>query len=195
MKIVGITGGIGSGKSTVCSFFSKWNIPVFISDIETKKIMNQNKDLKNILIQNFGKDTYTKDTLNTRYLSNIVFKKNDKLNLLNQIVHPFVEVQFEYWISKQNHNFIIKETAILFETGIYKNCDYVVTIVSDTQTRLQRTMQRNQLTENQIKQRMLNQWNDDKKIALSDFVIENNDSLEQLEKQTKQLYNKLILLF
>ena len=176
MKIVGLTGGIGSGKSTVAKVFATFNIPVYNSDIEAKKLMNTSSEIKKQLIFEFGEQVYLKNYLNKKFLANIIFNDKQKLEYVNSIVHPVVINHFNKWVSLQTTSYVIKENAILFESGMYKNVDFIVTVTAPEETRIKRVQKRDNSTYEEVKSRIKNQISDKEKIKKSDFVIYNNNT-------------------
>lgn len=191
MKIVGLTGGIGSGKTTVAKEFKKLGVPIYIADDEAKKLMNTSKVIKRKLVELFGEEAYINEELNRPYLAKIIFNDESYLQKMNAIVHPRVAKHFEKWVKKQDSPYIIKEVAILFENGSYKHCDFIITVTAKIQTRIERLLKRDNTTVSKIEAIMKNQWQDDKKIALSDFVIKNN-VLEDTVKQVQETHNQLL---
>jgi dephospho-CoA kinase len=172
-KIIGLTGGIGSGKTTVANYFSALGIPVYIADDEAKKIM-QSSGIKELIRNAFGTVVFDGITLNREKLAAIVFNDPEKLAQLNAIVHPAVRIHFEKWILNHSKTpFVIYEAAILFESGYYKKCDFIITVIAPLETRIQRVMERDTTSREQVLNRINMQWNDDERIAKSDFVIEN----------------------
>ncbi|WP_062060487.1 dephospho-CoA kinase [Aquimarina longa] len=192
MKVVGLTGGIGSGKSTVAKMFKKLGIAVYISDDEAKLLMNKDELLKKRIIELLGEDSYVSDKLNRSYIANIVFNDASKLLRLNAIVHPVVANHFNEWKERQNGIYVIKEAAILFENEGYKHCDYTILVSAPTPVRIQRILKRDTTTKENIQSRMNNQWNDDKKIPLADFVIY-NENIENTENQVYEIHKELSL--
>jgi len=173
---VGITGGIGSGKSTVCKVFRVLGIPVFEADSVAKKLLNNDLQIREQLIQLFGASVYLPDgTIDRKYLAGIVFSNSPLLGQLNSIVHPAVRKAFNEWYLTQNAPYIIHEAAILFESGFYKMMDKTITVVTDENERIERVVKRDEITAELVRQRMKNQWSDEEKIKLADFVIGNND--------------------
>ncbi len=191
MKIVGLTGGIGSGKTTVAKEFKKLGVPIYIADDEAKKLMNTSKVIKRKLVELFGEEAYINEELNRPYLAKIIFNDESYLQKMNAIVHPRVAKHFQKWVKKQDSPYIIKEVAILFENGSYKHCDFIITVTAKIQTRIERLLKRDNTTVSKIEAIMKNQWQDDKKIALSDFVIKNN-VLEDTVKQVQETHNQLL---
>ena len=173
MKIVGLTGGIGSGKTTVAKQFMGLGIPVYIADEEAKKLMATSKIIQRKLIQLFGNEAYMNNQLNKPYIANIIFNDKTYLQKMNAIVHPKVAQHFKKWVLKQTSPYIIKEVAILFETGGNKECDKVILITAPVSLRIERAMKRDNLTKDEILVRINNQLSDEEKIKMSDFVVEN----------------------
>lgn len=192
MIIVGLTGGIGSGKTTVAKQFSKLGIPVYIADDEAKKLMRKSKIIKRKLIKLFGEEAYVEGELNKPYLANIIFNDKGYLEKMNAIVHPKVARHFEKWAQKQNAPYVIKEVAILFENGGDKACDYVITVTAPIKTRIKRLLKRDVTSKEKIEAIMKNQWTDEEKIKHSHFVIENTD-LENTIKQVLEVHKKLLV--
>ena len=173
MKVVGLTGGIGSGKTFVSELFSKLGVPVYISDKKAKKLMHTDKKLIHSITKLFGKKAYVNNNLNREYIASKVFTDKKLLEKLNAIVHPAVANDFNKWKAKQNSKFVIKEAAILFETGSYKTCDKIILVTAPEAIRIERVRKRDNVTERTVKDRMNNQWPDNQKKMLSDYVINN----------------------
>lgn len=190
MKIVGLTGGIGSGKSTVLRLFQDLGAAIFIADIEAKKLMNSDKGLIADIVNLFGEKAFVNNTLNTNYIASIVFKESQKLEELNALVHPKVREQFYNFIKETKAEIVIYEAAILFESGSDKICDFVITVTADFNKKVDRIMNRDGVTKQQILDRMKHQSNDDYKIKKSNFVITNN-SLLYTKMQVATIYNLL----
>lgn len=173
-KIIGLTGGIGSGKSTVANYIASKGIPVYIADEEAKKIMERD-DVKQKIQNLFTESILNSDnSLNRKKIAEFVFNNPDKLKELNAIVHPEVQLHFKNWLKEhKNYPFIIKEVAILFETGGNKQCDKVILITAPEELRIERAMKRDNLSKKDILVRIKNQISDSKKKELSDFVVEN----------------------
>jgi dephospho-CoA kinase len=173
-KIIGLTGGIGSGKTTVANHFRVAGIPVYIADDEARKIM-QSDEINAEIKKKFGDTVFDNGILNREKLSGIVFNDPEKLKLLNAIIHPAVKKHFSSWILNQkNAPYIIYEAAILFESGSYKDCDIIITVTAPLELRIQRVIQRDKTTRENVLSRINMQWNDEKRIEKSDFVIEND---------------------
>lgn len=182
-KIIGITGGIGSGKTTVAKYLIHLGYPVYISDIEAKNVMQQ----KNVLLQiveKFGSAILdTKGVLQREKLASIVFNNPEKLSQLNAIVHPAVKQHFIEWLkNNQDKPILFKEAAILFESGSYKDCDFIITVTAPMQQRIERVMKRDNTTSEKVVQRINNQISDEERIAKSNFVI-SNTTLKETEQQ------------
>ena len=188
---VGLTGGIGSGKTTVANFFIELGVPVYFADDEAKKLMNSSTYIKNNLIREFGEKTFQNGELNRKYLASIVFHDTSKLNIINGIVHPAVADHFANWIKKQKSNYIIQENAILFENKTSSIFDYIITVTAPIDLKIERILKRDLGSKNDILSRMKNQWDDDRKMELSDFVIDNID-LADTKKQVNQIHKKLL---
>ena len=173
-KIIGLTGGIGSGKSTVANYIASKGIPVYIADEEAKKIMERD-DVKQKIQNLFTESILNSDnSLNRKKIAEFVFNNPDKLKELNAIVHPEVRLHFKNWLKEhKNYPFIIKEVAILFETGGNKQCDKVILITAPEELRIERAMKRDNLTKKDILVRIKNQFSESKKKELSDFIVEN----------------------
>jgi dephospho-CoA kinase len=175
MKI-GVTGGIGSGKTTVCRIFSALGIPVFASDTEARKIMETDPVVIEQINLIAGRNIYEEGTLNRSELAGIIFNNNELLDKVNKVVHPVVRENFNQWQKSQQADYIILEAAILFESGSFRNVDRIITVTAPVEERIQRIARRNNLSREQIIDRMRNQTDDEYKISRSDFVIDNSDN-------------------
>jgi len=189
--IVGITGGIGSGKTTISKYFEGFSIPVYHADLEAKALMNRSKVIKRKLIALFGDDAYINNTLNRDYLRSQIFKEKKLLSKMNAIVHPKVGAHFKRWVKKQNAPYVLKEVAIIFENNLQNQYDYIITVIADKEERVKRVMQRDNSSRDSVKAIIRNQLSDQEKIKKSDFVIENNDS-EAAKLQAQIIHNNLI---
>ena len=175
MKKVGLTGNIGSGKTTISKFFKILNIPVFNSDLVSKQILIENQDIKFKIEDIFGSNSYDGKKLNTSYIAQIVFNDKETLKQLNQLIHPLVQQSFEHWSERnKNYPYLIKEAAILFESNSYKKLDKIICVTAPDELRIGRIIKRNGLSRTQVLQRMNNQMNQFKKAKLSDYVIKND---------------------
>ncbi|MDG1729089.1 MAG: dephospho-CoA kinase [Algibacter sp.] len=191
MIIVGLTGGIGSGKTTVAKQFSELGIPVYIADEEAKKLMRRSKIIKRKLIKLFGKEAYVNGELNKPFLANLIFNDKSYLQKMNAIVHPKVARHFEKWVLKQQAPYVIKEVAILFENGGQKACDFVITVTAPIETKIKRLLKRDHTSKEKIEAIMKNQWTDEEKVKHSHFVIE-NIQLENTKQQVLKIHEKLL---
>ncbi|SDU01550.1 dephospho-CoA kinase [Polaribacter sp. Hel1_33_78] len=190
--IVGLTGGIGSGKTTVAKLFSKFNdVAIYIADIEAKKLMNSSEIIKKKLIKQFGESSFVNQKLNRNYISEIVFNDKEKLSILNAIVHPEVKKHFQDFIKKNiDKTYIIYENAILFESGSNLLCDYIITVYANVNTKIERVILRDSSTKEVVESRMKNQWNDSKKIVQSNYII-CNENLDETKTQVNKIHNIL----
>ena len=193
MIIVGLTGGIGSGKSTVAKMFRELKVPVYDSDEEAKKLMVSSKKVKKSILELLGKGAYKDDVLDRELIAGKVFKDPELLQQLNAIVHPAVRAHFLKWVQKKAVPYVIQETALIFENGVQDKYDYTLLITSPKEIRLQRVMDRDGVSEQQVLERMKNQIADDEKMHLADFFIENVD-LETTRQKVKDLHAKLLAL-
>ena len=192
-KIIGLTGGIGSGKSRVVEVFTTLGVPCYIADQAAKKLMINNAMVKEQILDLFGEKAYDQNGLNRAYIGELVFKDPEKLKALNAIVHPAVAQDFSEWVSQQDYPYVIKEVAILFETGGYKAVDQSLLITAPKEVRLQRAMQRDQSTKEEVLARMNNQWEDEQRLPLASQVIENL-TWNETEKEIKRLHKYFLLL-
>lgn len=195
MIMVGLTGGIGSGKSTVAEIFAQLGIPIYNSDTRAKTLMNSDIALIAAIKNLFGEDIYDQDNhIKREKLASIVFNNATKLQQLNAIVHPAVKEDSRNW-QKNNIQFpyLIKESAILFETGIYKEMQKNILVVAPEALRIERVMQRDQCSREEVLARMSKQMKDEEKIKMADFIIE-NDGIHSLILQVNEIHNTLLNL-
>lgn len=193
MLKVGITGGIGSGKTTVCRMFELLGIPVFYADDEAKKVMHTDKLLREELLQNFGPAVYSnRGELDRKYLAEIVFRDEEELRKLNALVHPAVFRAFDQWVEKyQDAPYIIKEAALLFESDSYKMCDTTIVVKAPENVRIARVMKRDRVNAEQVRQRMNKQLSEEKKEELAEHILINDESV-LLIPQILVLHQKLL---
>ena len=192
MVKVGLTGGIGSGKTTVSNFLLDYGIPVYNSDSKGKTLMNTNLELKNNIVSIFGERVYDNGILNTNLLSSIVFNDSTKIEQLNNLVHPKVAQDFNQWVGKNNNKpILVKESAILIESGAYLNMDKIILVVSEKSTRINRVSKRDNSDLESIEKRINLQLTDNEKIKYADYIIENNSSLEHLKLEVLKVVNKI----
>lgn len=175
--VIGITGGIGSGKTTVCKVFGLLGIPVFEADIEARHLMNSNSEIKTAMINLFGESIYTSEgQLNRQLLAPLIFQNNFLRVKVNELVHPVVRKEFYKWMKlKKTYTYVIYEAAILFEGGFYEKMDYSILVTAPKEQRIARTMQRNKITEQMVKERMKSQWPEEKKSKLADLCLVNDN--------------------
>ena len=196
MKKIGITGGIGSGKSTICKVFESFGVPVYYADQEAKNIYSKNKDLKDKVIDLFGNDIYLQSgEINREKLAEIVFSDKNKLEALNRIVHPAVAEDFNNWCSNQekNNSYIIKEAALLIESGSYKQLDYLFYVSAPLEERINRVVKRDNTSAVNVKARINNQKSEKENISYADLVLLNDNNtllLPELIAIHKRMVNK-----
>ena len=191
MLKIGLTGGIGSGKSTVAKVFQTLGIPVYYADDAAKELMNNNEGLKQQIILHFGEDVYENKVLNRKLLAQKVFNNPTQLHLLNSLVHPATIQAAEDWFVQQKAPYCIKEAALIFESGSQQNLDFVIGVYTPTTLRLQRVMQRDKTTKEEVQQRIDMQIDETIKMRLCDFVVNNNEQ-ELLIPQVMALHEKFI---
>jgi dephospho-CoA kinase len=191
MLKIGLTGGIGSGKTTVAHIFEVLRIPVYYADNAAKRLMNEDNNLKQQIIAHFGEESYVDGKLNRSYLSTVVFSDAEKTKLINSIIHPATIADAELWMCKQTTPYAIKEAALIFEAAAEKQLDLVIGVQSPLPIRMQRVMQRDNITEEAVLARMQKQMNEEEKINRCDFVIV-NDEEELLIPQVVELHEKLL---
>ena len=175
MKKIGITGGIGSGKTYIAAVFQSLGIPIFYADIQAKKLMISSEKLIKLLKEEFSNDIYKDADLNKEKLASIVFSNSDKLQKLNSLVHPIVKEEFNNWCKKQTSPYVIKEAAILFESKSYLGLDAVICVSAPLELRMERLFKRDNSSEKEIKKRIENQISQEEKENLSDYIIVNDD--------------------
>ena len=191
MKKIGLTGGIGVGKTFVSEIFHKMGYSVFLADLHAKKCIHESDDLKKEIKKKFGNEIYQKGFLQKNRLADIIFNDTKKLQELNNLVHPFVQRGFEAWCKNQQSKFVIKEAAILFESEAHKGLDGIICVSAPFEKRIKRVMKRDNCTKEDVIKRIENQMPQEKKEKLSDFVILNNDKKELLP-QIVSICKKLI---
>lgn len=179
MLKVGLTGGIGSGKSIVSKVFELLGIPVYVADVEAKRLMNSDPEIRSKLIAKFGSKAYgLTNELDRKFLADVIFKQPEALQEVNAIVHPVVRKDFERWMSEHGDSpYVVQESAILFDTGLYQFFDKIITVTADQEVRIKRVMQRDSASKEMVLDRMKNQLPEWSKIQRSDFVIYNNSEL------------------
>ncbi len=190
---IGLTGGIGSGKSTVAKVFEVLGVPVFYADEAAKEMMNNNLVLRQHLVDAFGEETYMNNVVNRTYLSSVVFNNATQLERLNAIVHPATIAEAERWFAQQTAAYVIKEAALLFESGSAAGLDYIVGVSAPQPVRIQRVMKRDNVTREQVLQRINKQINEAIKMKLCNFVLM-NDGQQLLLPQVIELHKQLLNL-
>lgn len=191
MTYVGLTGGIGSGKSTVAKFFADLGVPVYNSDERAKLLMNRSESLKRNIKKLLGTNAYKSETLDKTYVAEQVFGDNALLQKLNKLVHPAVKDDFYKWAQEQTSPYVIQEAAILFENGSYINYNKMILVKAPEMERIRRVAARDKATPDQILDRMKTQWEDDRKIPLADYVIE-NINLKETQNSVKKIHEDLL---
>ncbi len=190
---IGLTGGIGSGKSTVARIFELLGVPVYDADDAAKRLMHRDEELKKAIKENFGEEIYKEGKLDRKLLASIVFNDPRKLELLNSLVHPATIRDAENWVEKQSAPYIIKEAAIMFESGVNKMMDYVAGVSAPEELRIERVMKRDGVSREEVLRRMQRQMDEDKKMNLCDFILV-NDEKQLLIPQVLELHQKLLKL-
>ncbi|WP_312088711.1 dephospho-CoA kinase [Chryseobacterium sp.] len=187
-KIIGLTGGIGSGKTTVAKFIENCGFPVYYSDDRAKEIVNDNDDLKSKIKELLGEESYLQNGLyNRKFVAEKVFNDKELLQQLNEIIHPAVRIDFEEWVNKQTQYLIFKETALLFELKLNKQCYQSILVTAEDNIRIKRVMDRDGKTYREVQSVMEKQMPEREKIKIADFVIYNNTGLDDLKDQTEKI--------
>lgn len=193
MLKIGLTGGIGSGKSTVAKVFEVLGVPVYYADDAAKKLMTENEELKASIINAFGEEAYGSGNLNREFIATQVFNNNEKIKLLNSLVHPATIKDALEWMQLQKAPYIIKEAALIFESGANKDLNYVIGVKAPAPLRIQRTMQRDNISADEVKARMNKQMDEEEKLQLCDYVIV-NDEQRLIIPQVLALHEKFLEL-
>ncbi|EGD33832.1 dephospho-CoA kinase [Capnocytophaga sp. oral taxon 338] len=189
---VGLTGGIGSGKTTIANLFANYfSIPIYIADVQAKNLIANNSHLREEIKLLLGERAFVNNVYNTSFVSNIVFSNKQVLDKLNAIIHPYVQEDFLQWKNMQKSPYIIKEAAILFESGSYRDCDYIIMVTAPLEERIKRVIIRDKIDREMVEKRIKNQWSEEKKIKLSTFVIENKEIDKNLDK-IKEVHFKIM---
>lgn len=191
-QIIGLTGGIGSGKTTLANYIRSRGIPVYIADDEARKLLNL-PEIQLEIKKVFGETIFENNQLSRERLSEIVFKDSEKLKALNAIIHPEVKKHFNNWLKDHREvPLVVKEAAILFESGSNKDCDAVISVVAPVEERIARVMARDKVSRQQVLNRMKNQWTDEMRIANSDYCVENTE-LSKAVKQMDEILKKITI--
>jgi dephospho-CoA kinase len=190
--IVGLTGGIGSGKTTVAKLFQNFDtVAVYIADVEAKKIMNSSDVIRTKIIAAFGESTYKENQLDRSYLANIVFNNKEKLHILSNIVHPEVESNFQKFVQlHKKKTYVIYESAILFESKSQQQFNFVISVFLTLEERVKRVIKRDHSSKQEVLDRIEHQWKEDKKLLLSNYLID-NFSLQETEASVKEIHSNL----
>jgi len=191
MKIVGLTGGIGSGKTTVSNMFNDLGVPVYIADLEAKKLMATSKVIKRKLIDLFGPKAYENNELNRAYIASKIFNDKVYLDKMNAIIHPKVATHFKQWLQKQTSKYVIKEAAIIFEHNMQSQYDYIITVIANEEERIKRIIKRDNTSKEKIVSIIKNQISDQEKVKMTDFVII-NDQLDHTKAQVLKIHNAIL---
>lgn len=190
MYKVGITGGIGSGKSTVCAMLEEMGVAVYNSDARAKELMTTSATLREAIVARFGAECYTSEGLNRGYLAERVFGDAAELAALNSLVHPAVMADFEAWAERQEGSYVVFESAILFEAGLEQRVDMAIAVLSPEELRIERAMRRDGTTREQVVARIRRQLSDDERADRAKYAIVNVD-LEELREDVEQLHRRL----
>lgn len=193
-KLVGITGGIGSGKSTICKIFEVLGVKIYYADDRAKHLMETNQEVIADIKSIFGNEAYSSNKLNRAYISEMAFGNKNLLTDLNQVVHPAVKKDFEEWVTENStEKFVLKEAALLIEAGSYKELDVLLLVVADEETRISRVLKRDtQRTEEEVRKIISEQLSDEEKVPLANFIIDNNGNTS-LIRQVVGLHSQLII--
>ncbi len=184
--ILGLTGGIGSGKTSAAKFFEELGIPVYNADNRAKILMNENKIIKQKLIDFFGQDAYHNNELNRKFIAQETFNNKEKLQVLNGIVHPEVFKDNDDWIKNQTSKLVMKEAAIMIESGSYKDCDELILVSAEESIRIDRVLERDQTTREEVKKRINNQLSEEERKKYANFIINNNSDLDHLKQEVNK---------
>jgi len=187
-KIIGLTGGIGSGKSTVAKFIEDCGFPVYYSDVKAKTIVNDNEDVKQKIKNLLGDASYDKNGIyNRKFVGEKVFNNDELLSQLNEIIHPAVRIDFEEWVERQTKYLVFKETALLFELKLHLQCYKSLLVTAEDNLRIKRVMDRDGKTYREVESVMNNQMPEKDKIKMADYIIYNNTNLDDLQEQTEKV--------
>lgn len=189
--IVGLTGGIGSGKSTVAHIFQFLGVPVYEADVHSKEIIDSDKELQSELVNLLGSSILDGERINRPQMAEIIFNDKDLLSKVNALIHPAVGRHFKEWYQAQTFPYVIKEAAILFESGSYKQCDKVLVVAAPREMRIERVMQRSGMKREEVEARMNNQWPEERKLEKADYIV-NNDLSGSVIKQVLAIHEDII---
>ncbi|APD06555.1 dephospho-CoA kinase [Flavobacteriaceae bacterium UJ101] len=194
MKIVGLTGGIGSGKSTVAQLFEKKGIPTYNSDLRAKFLMNNDLSLQKEIKSLLGNQAYDEKGLSRKWIAKKVFDDPQLLQKLNEIVHPAVKKDFEEWVLIQKTPYVLKEAAILIESGAYKGCDKIIVVTAELENRVKRLLLRDNSTVEEIQKRIQNQMSEKERLNYADYIIINDTDLKFLELKVLETHKEILKL-
>ena len=190
MKRIGLTGGIGSGKTYIAGILEKMGYPVYYSDAQSKVLTDTHPLIREKLVARFGREIYTEQGLNRKVLAELIFASEEHRLFVNELIHPLVRNNFEHWCSEQRSPIVFNEAAILFETGAYRQFDGTLLVVAPLELRIERVMQRDRCSKKEVEERMKSQWSDDQKIPLATAVITSNGKfplVSQIERSVQTL--------
>lgn len=188
--IVGLTGGIGSGKSTVAEIFKSIGIPVYDADQNSKQLIDE-EPLQTKLVGLLGKEVLTAGLIDRPKMASLIFNNEQLLTQANALIHPSVGAHFDQWVQSQSRSYVLKEAAILFESGSYEQCDKVIVVTAPDEMRIKRVMKRNGISRDEVMARMKNQWPESEKVKRADYVIK-NDLSKSLIKQVLKVHEDII---
>ena len=191
MKRIGLTGGIGSGKSFIANILEHMGFPVYYSDLRSKELTKSNPSIKTGLISLFGEEVYSDDQLNTQLVATKIFQNEEIRQKVNELIHPIVRKDFEDWVTNQKTTLVFNEAAILFETGAYNNFDANILICAPLELKIQRVMKRENCSREHVLARMNKQWPDAEKMKLANYCVVNNNQLPVLD-QLEVIMNDLL---
>ena len=191
MKRIGITGGIGSGKSFIAKILEHMGFPVYYSDLRSKELTKSNPSIKTGLISLFGEEVYSDNELNTQLVATKIFQNEELRQKVNELIHPIVRKDFDNWAMNQKSALVFNEAAILFETGAFRNFDATILVCAPMELKIQRVMKRENCSKEDVLARMSKQWSDDEKNKLANFII-NNDECDPILTQLELVLAKLI---
>ena len=191
MKRIGLSGGIGSGKSYVAEILEKMGFPVYYSDARAKVLTDTHPHIMSELIKRFGTSIYEDGVLNRKALASIIFDSEENRLFVNNLIHPIVRADFDAWCATQDSPLVFNEAAILFETGAYRQFDATVLVIAPFETRIQRMMQRDRCTREQAEARIQSQWSDEQKIPLATWCI-SNDGVQPLLQPLEGIVRSLL---
>ena len=189
--VVGVTGGIGSGKTTILKAFEALGVPAYIADARAKALMKADEVLIQGITKSFGEKAYDNGELNAAYLAEIVFNDKEKLRQLNHLVHPAVRKDFKSWLSTQTSEFVVYESALIFEHGQEDNFDYIILVTAPVEQRLERVVKRNKSSKEEVMKRIKNQMPDEEKVKKAHFIIDNSNN-KDYNKEVIAIYNKIL---